>query len=93
VSNSLSLVSPGRVAYAPQQAQIAQRLVLYRGELYRVPACYHLLRVKSGMAYVTQAGKDRFLVGGQEMQLDAATDVALVSAMQCDPAVLELFNA
>jgi hypothetical protein len=92
VSNSLLLVSPGQAAYAPQQAQIAQRLVLYCGELYRVPTCYHLLRVKSGMAYVTQAGRDHILLRGQETEFEPDADKALVSALGCEQLVLELFE-
>jgi len=73
-------------------AQLAQRLVLYCGELYRVSAGYGLLRIQAGMAYVTQAGQDRILPGGQELQLDRATDIALISSIGCEPVVLELFE-
>jgi hypothetical protein len=73
-------------------ARLAQRLVLYRGELYRVPACYRLLRIKAGMAYVTQHGQDHILAGRQELQLACATDIALVSSIGCEPAVIELFE-
>ena len=92
MNSSLSLISAAHVGRPQYQAQIAQRLVLYRGELYRVPACYRLLRIKAGMAYVTQAGQDRILLAGQELQLDNAADMALISGIGCEQVVLELFN-
>ncbi len=92
MNGALSLVSPARPACVTRRDQVAQRLVLYRGELYRVPACYHMLRIKAGQAYVTQAGQDHILLGGQELQLDGAADMALVSGVGCEQVVLELFN-
>jgi hypothetical protein len=93
MNGSLSLVSPRPVERAQLQAQITQRLVLYRGELYRVPVCYQLLRIKAGIAYITQAGQDRILSIGQELQLDSTADMALVSGIGCEQVVLELFNS
>ncbi len=90
--DSLALVSPMRRQRPLLETQIAQRLVLYRGELYRVPAEYHMLRIKSGTAYVTQAGQDRIVNGGQMTLLEANADVALISVLAGEPVVLELFQ-
>lgn len=92
MNSSLALVSPAHPASVTQRQPIAQRLVLYQGELYRVPAAYHLLRVHSGQAYVTQAGQDRILLDEQELQLDSAADMALVSGIGGQPVILELFS-
>jgi hypothetical protein len=89
---SLALVSPASQQHAYQEAPIAQRLVLYQGELYRIPTAYLLLSVKSGTAYVTQAGQDRILPGGHVTQLDAHADVALISALAGEPVIFELFQ-
>lgn len=89
----LALVSPVRSKHFQLPVQLTQRLILYRNELYRVPAGYRLLHIKAGTAYVTQAGKDHILGSGQEIQLDSATDMALVSALKGEQVILELFGA
>jgi hypothetical protein len=92
MNHALALVSPVRSVHFRLPAQLAQRLVLYCGELYRVPACYRQLRIAAGRAYVTQAGQDRILRSGQEMQLDSAADMALVSGIGGEQVILELFD-
>src|SRR5215212_9715077 len=92
MNHTLALVSPMRSGHFRLAARLTQRLVLYCGELYRVPAGYQLLRIKAGIAYVTQAGQDHILRSGQEMQLDSATDLALVSGIGDEPVILELFK-
>ncbi len=92
MSHALALISANRLAVPTQPPAIAQRLVLYGGELYRVPATYRALLVKTGTAYITQAGHDRIVQSGESLQLDSAADVALVSAMRSEQVVLELFN-
>jgi hypothetical protein len=89
MQRTLSLVSPLDIGCFRLPAQ----LVLHRGDLYQVPAYYRLLRIKAGMAYVTQTDHDRILPVGQEWQLDRATDIALVSSIGCEPVVLELFTS
>ena len=92
MNQSLTLVSPVRHRGARLPAQLTQRLVLYHEELYRVPACYQTMRVAAGLAYVTQAGQDHILQGGQELQLDNAADQALVSGIGDEQVILELFD-
>jgi hypothetical protein len=92
MNQALALVPPLRIGRFPLQAQLTRQLALYRGELYRVPARYRLLRIQAGMAYVTQAGQDHILRSGQEMQLERAADIALVSAIAGEQVILELFD-
>lgn len=92
MNHSLTLVSPVRHRGARLPAQLTQRLVLYHEELYRVPACYQTMRIAAGLAYVTQAGQDHILQGGQELQLDSAADQALVSGIGGEQVILELFD-
>lgn len=94
-SSILSLVSPTTVCGQPHcsDERIAQRIMLYPNELYRVPATYHKLRVASGRAYVTQAGKDMIVSRGQEVILDSTKDVALVSVLKGEQLIMELVAA
>ncbi|CAN5506765.1 hypothetical protein BH10CHL1_BH10CHL1_11200 [soil metagenome] len=92
MTHALALVSPTHQPSTRREPSIAQRLVLYHGELYRVPTAYHLLRIQSGTAYVTQSGQDRVLACGEMASLDANADVALISALAGDPVILELFQ-
>lgn len=92
MKHSLTLVSPARHRGARLPAQLTQRLVLYGDELYRVPACYHMMRIAAGQAYVTQAGHDHILQGGQELQLDSSADQALISGIGGEQVILELFD-
>jgi hypothetical protein len=92
MNQTLSLVPPVPIGYFPLQVQLVQRLVLYHGELYRVPVRYCLLRITAGRAYVTQAGQDYSLRRGQELGLDSTADVALVSAIGGEAVILELFD-
>jgi hypothetical protein len=91
MNQSLALLS-SHTGRFPVQTQLAQRFVLYRGELYRVPPWYGLLRVAAGMAYVTQAGQDHLVPCGQEFHLSHSTDPALVSAIDGEQVIVELFN-
>ena len=91
MNQALSLLSP-RIGRFPTQTQLAQRLVLYRGELYSVPPHFPRLRVTAGVAYVTQSGQDHIVRSGQELHLAHAVDPALVSAIEGEQVIVELFN-
>ena len=93
MDQTLSVVSYTRLGCCPLPMQPAQRTILYPGELYRVPAWYDLLRIVSGLAYVTQAGQDHILASGHELQLMQAADIVLVSCIGSEPAVIEIFEA
>jgi hypothetical protein len=90
MSSSLSLVLPQRCQEAACKAEVSQRLLLYAGELYRVPAEYRCVRAVAGRAHITHAGQDIILEAGREVHLPDAKDVALVAALKCDALVLEL---
>ncbi|RIK42830.1 MAG: hypothetical protein DCC55_07610 [Chloroflexi bacterium] len=66
--------------------------MLYRGELYRVPASYQRLRVVDGVAFVTQAARDRILTSGHEMALEPHGDIALVSPLRGNQLIVELYG-
>jgi hypothetical protein len=69
---------------------VQQRIILYLGELYRVPASYRKLRVVAGTAFVTQAALDLVLGPGHEARLDHKADCALVSPLRSNQLILEL---
>jgi hypothetical protein len=68
------------------------RLVLYKGEVYRLPATSHGIRVLSGVAWVTVTGKDRILLMDEQTSLSLNNDFALVSALDRTPLVLEVWG-
>lgn len=75
------------------EASLLQRILLYPGELYRIPACYRCLRVIAGTALVTQVARDFVLAPGHETLLDVRGDDALVSSMRNQQAVVEIYGA
>jgi hypothetical protein len=82
--------------YASDQPRIAQpvlkqRLLLYPGELYRIPPHSLRLRVSEGVAFVTQAAQDMILSPGQEVALRSGSDHALLSCAHGTPVVVELY--
>lgn len=90
MNSSLSLVLPQPCQEATCKADVSQRLLMYAGELYRVPAGYRRVRAVAGRAHITHAGRDIILEAGREVRLPASKDVALISALKCDALVLEL---
>jgi hypothetical protein len=74
-----------------QVDQVKQRVVLYKNELYRVPATYHKVRVVTGTALVTQAARDFVLSSGNEALLERNGDVALISSLRCEQVILEVY--
>ena len=68
---------------------IATRIMAYHGEVFRLPD-RHILRVVSGRAWVTHAGRDIVLLPGERTALTAGSDVPLVSPLGAQPLILEL---
>lgn len=68
------------------------RLVLYKGEVYRLPATSQGIRVLSGVAWVTVTGEDRFLLSNEQASLRLNNEIALVSALDRTPLVLEVWG-
>ncbi len=93
MNNQLALVSSTRwpPVRIEQGVRLAQRILLHRGELYRVPPRYRQIRAEQGMAYVSHGGKD-FIVGqGESVRFDGANDIALVSLLCGESLIVELF--
>ncbi len=68
---------------------VAIRIVAYHGEVFRLPD-RHILRVVSGRAWVTHAGRDIVLRPGERAALAPGRDVPLVSPLGAQPLILEL---
>jgi hypothetical protein len=91
MSTQLALIRPESQRAPDEQGAPRQRLFLYPGELYRVPANYRQLRVVAGAALVTQAARDLILGTGHTAALESGRDVALVSALYNQNLILELY--
>ena len=65
------------------------RLVLYKGEVFRLPTTFKEIRVLSGSAWLTINGADITLGQGQGIDLSSKERFALVSALYDTPLVLE----
>lgn len=67
------------------------RVMLLPGEVYRVPTEAQQVRVRTGKAWVSFAGRDRVLVKGGELEVEAQpNDAALVSSIGHSLVVLEV---
>jgi len=73
-----------------RSADVALRLVLYRGEVYRFPPAGRGLRILKGRAWVSYAGEDIVLARGDETCLASSQGFALVSAVGRTPLILEV---
>jgi hypothetical protein len=78
--------------FASDYAGVILRLVLYHGEVYRLPEAWRKIRVRSGRAWVTLAGQDTVLACGEEAGLGRGKDFAVVSALGPAPLVLEILG-
>ena len=68
----------------------ALRMVLVEGETLRLPLSRMLVGVLSGTAWITQAGTDSLLQEGASLDLSAAGDQALISAIGKGPFFFEM---
>jgi hypothetical protein len=68
------------------------RLILYKGELFHLPQIRQEIRVLSGRAWLTVAGKDIILTRGEKMSLTKKKDLALISALGQSPLVVEVWR-
>jgi hypothetical protein len=73
--------------------RVMLRIVLYPGELYRLPQSGRGIRVCNGKAWATCAGKDIIVTPGETAQIAPGTDAVLVSAVGHAPMVLEVLGA
>ncbi len=75
-----------------RQTATMLRLVLYKGEVYRLSAAGRGIRILSGIAWATVAGEDMFLVAGETVTFPLRADGVLVSALSRSPLVLEVLG-
>jgi len=73
-------------------ANVILRLVLYRGEVYRLPPAGRGVRIVKGRAWVSHAGQDILLARGDEAHLAAGQGLTLVSTVGCAPLILEILG-
>jgi hypothetical protein len=72
--------------------RVLLRLVLYRGELFRLPHAGRGIRVCSGQAWATCAGRDILVAQGTTACFAYGTDAVLISAVGHIPLVLEVLG-
>lgn len=65
------------------------RFVLCAGEVLRLPRCPVIIRVLSGTAWITHAGRDIVLESGGALALEGAGDCPLISAVGKDALLFE----
>lgn len=65
------------------------RLVLYKGEVMRLPQHFKEIRAVAGSIWITAGGKDMMLSAGDTISLDTRKDFILVSTLHDTPAVIE----
>jgi len=65
------------------------RLVLYKGEVFRLPTTFKEIRILSGSAWLTINGNDIMLGQGQEIDLSSKKGFALISTLRDTPLILE----
>jgi hypothetical protein len=73
-------------------ASVLLRLILYRGEVYRVPPAGQGVRILKGRAWATYGGEDILLAHGDETHFASGHGAALVSAVGCAPLILEVLG-
>lgn len=71
---------------------LMSRLVLHRGETYRLPAASGGMQVISGVAWVTVGERDIFLGSGQRLLLSQPKETVLVSGLSHTPLILEILG-
>lgn len=71
---------------------LMSRLVLRRGETYRLPVASAGIQIVSGVAWVTQGDRDIFLGSGQKLLLSQPKEAVLVSGLSQMPLILEILG-
>jgi hypothetical protein len=72
--------------------RVMLRLVLYPGELYRLPQAGRGIRVCSGRAWTTCEGRDILMAQGETACIASGADAVLISAVGHIPLVLEVLG-
>lgn len=66
------------------------RLVLYKNEVFHLPAVSQEIRVLSGVGWVTAAGKDIILGPDEKIDLSGHEKFVLISALGQSPLIFEV---
>jgi hypothetical protein len=74
------------------QTNVSLRIVLYEGELYRLPRTSSGIRVREGVAWVSFAGRDTIMCRGEELRLQTGRDFAVVSPLSRSGLILEVLT-
>ena len=77
----------------PDDSSIIYRLMVYANEAYRLPRDSNGVRVVSGLAYVTHAGRDLIAQAGELLCWEPRKDVAVISALGHTPLVVEIVRS
>ena len=90
IPDEVSAAHAGRADRRGGETAVAVRLLMYPSETYRVPRSCRAVRVRTGMAWLTHAGRDIVLGEGEAVEVDGKRDVAVVSSVSGAPLVLEV---
>ncbi len=77
---------------SPSTVTTLIRVMLMKGETYRVEPHQRGLRVRAGQAWVTLNGCDFVLKRGDEIAVESKHDFAVVSALGRTPVVIEMLS-
>lgn len=69
---------------------VPYRLTLYPNEVFRLPQAGHLVRVLSGIAWLTVAGEDIILTSNEAALLLPHQETAVISVLRNKPLILEV---
>lgn len=69
---------------------VASRLLLYPSEISRLPQSSRAVRVRSGVAWVTHAGRDIVGRQGETISLEQGRGFAIASPLRGTPLVIEV---
>ncbi len=71
---------------------VALRLILQRGEVYRLPEISRGIRVRAGQAWLTHHGCDIVLKRGESLYFSTAEDFGVISPLGRAPMILEVLG-
>ena len=74
----------------PTAATAANRLTLTNPNVLRLPRTVGKMRVISGVAWVSAAGRDHIVGAGEGLSLAMSRDAAIVTAVGKNPLVIEV---
>ncbi len=89
MSSELALVLNGLDRSTPRRAGVL-RVVLLPGDALRIPQRMSHLRVLTGTAWITQAGRDSILAPGQCYRVRSTGDCPVISGLRGEPLLVEV---